>query len=275
MLTDYHVHLRPDDDLRPAAEEAFTPANVDRYLEAAGEAGIGELGVSEHVHRFRDALGIWTHPAWEEQARDDLDAYCEFVRSTPLRLGLEMDYIPGAEDRTASMLEAHDFDYVIGSVHFVGEHAVDDDEFDIWTSGKGPDQIWKRYFEMVGEAARSGLFDFLAHPDLVKHWGFDRPQPQRDLRFHYEPAVAAIADSGVAVEVSTAGLRKPVDEIYPSGPLAEMLVDAGAPFVLSSDAHTPGHIGHEYDRAVESMREWGIAEVATFERRVRTMEPLG
>jgi histidinol-phosphatase (PHP family) len=186
-----------------------------------------------------------------------------------------MDFIPGAEDRTATLLDAHDLDYVIGSVHFVGDRAVDHDAFDIWQGGKDADQIWQRYFQMVAEAARSGLFDFLAHPDLVKKWGRGRPQPLQDPRFHYEPAVEAIAESGVAVEVSTAGLRKPVGEIYPSAALAEMLVDAGVAFVVSSDAHVPADVGHEYDRAVETMREWGIDEVATFERRARTMEPLG
>jgi histidinol-phosphatase (PHP family) len=164
---------------------------------------------------------------------------------------------------------------VIGSVHFVGDRAVDDEEFDIWQTGRSAEEIWTRYFEMVAEAARSGLFDFMAHPDLVKKWGRTRPLPERDLRFFYEPAVEAIAETGVAVEVSTAGLRKPVGEIYPSPALGEMLVDAGAAFVLSSDAHDPAEIGHEYDRAVEVMRDWGIDEVATFSRRARRMEPLG
>ena len=79
MLTDYHLHLRPDEDDTPP-ERYFTADNVDRYLEAAEDAGIAELGVSEHVHRFRQALELWRHPFWEEQALDDLDAYCEFVR---------------------------------------------------------------------------------------------------------------------------------------------------------------------------------------------------
>lgn len=275
MLTDYHVHLREDGDMRPGFEEAFTSANAERYLTAAEAAGIAELGVSEHIHRFAQALGIWNHPFWEENATDDLAAYCEFVRSTPLRLGIEMDFVPGAEDRTAALLDAGEFDYVVGSVHFVGDAAVDDGDFDIWTSGKSADQIWARYFEMVGDAARTGLFDFLAHPDLVKKWGSGRPQPERDPRFHYEPFVEAVADTGIAVEVSTAGLRKEVGEIYPAPELAEMLVDAGAAFVVSSDAHTPELVGHEYDRAVEAMRSWGITEVATFRDRERTMEPLG
>ena len=274
MLTDYHVHLRPD-DLGSTAAEYFTEANAERYLEAARDAGIEELGVSEHIYRFEPALRIWRHPFWEENAVDDLDAYCEFVRTTPLRLGIEADFIPGAEDRIASILDPHDFDYVLGSVHFVGERgAVDDDRYDVW-EGTDADEVWSRYFAMVAEAARSGLFDILAHPDLVKMWGSGRPQPQRDVRFHYEPLVEAVADTGVAVEVSTAGLRKPAGELYPSAALAEMLVDAGAAFSLSSDAHEPGHIGWEYAATVETMRAWGISEVAVFEGRERRMEALG
>jgi histidinol-phosphatase (PHP family) len=275
VLTDYHVHLREDDDMRLGGEEAFTDANAERYLAAAGDAGIAELGASEHIHRFTQALEIWRHPLWEQNARDDIDAYCEFVRSTPLRLGIEMDFVPGAEDRTATLLDRCGFDYVIGSVHFVGERAVDDAEFDIWATGRSPDEIWRRYFEMIAEAARSGLFDFLAHLDLVKHWGRERPAPERDPRFYYEPAVEAIAEADVAVEVSTAGLRKPVAEIYPAPALAAMLVEAGIPFVVSSDAHNPGLVGHEYDRAVETMRGWGIDQVATFAGRRRKLEPLG
>jgi histidinol-phosphatase (PHP family) len=274
MLTDYHMHLRPDDSDSPP-EAWLNEENVERYLEAAEEAGVGELGVSEHVYRFADALSIWRHPFWEENARDDLDAYCDFVRTTPLRLGIEMDFVPGAEDRTANLLDAHDFDYVVGSVHFLGDVAVDHDGYDAWRREGDPDRVWRRYFELLAEAARSGLFDILAHPDLVKVWGPERPAPERDPRFHYEPAVEAIAESDAAVEVSTAGLRKPVGEIYPAPAFAEMCVEAGAAFSLSSDAHVPEDVGYAYDRAVEYMRGLGIGEIAAFERRQRRLEGLG
>ena len=241
----------------------------------ARDAGIEELGVSEHVHRFTDALDLWRHEWWQQNALDDLGAYCEFVRSTPLRLGIEMDFLPGREDRTAELLGAHPFDYVVGSVHFLGDRAVDHDGWDVWDGAGDPDAVWQRYFEALAEAAGSGLFDILAHPDLVKVWGSGRPLPERDPRFHYEPAVEAIAASGIAVEVSTAGLRKPVGELYPAPAFAAMCVDAGAAFSLSSDAHVPEHVGWEYAAAVETMRGWGIGEVAVFERRERRMEPLG
>jgi histidinol-phosphatase (PHP family) len=275
VLTDYHLHLRADDDDAPPERRAFTAGNVDRYLAAAADAGIEEIGCSEHVYRFRPALDLWRHPFWEEQARDDLDAYCDFVAASPLRLGLEVDFVPGAEDRTGSLLDRYGLDYVVGSVHFIGELAVDHDGWDIWERRGEPDEIWRRYFETVAEAARSGLFDIIAHPDLVKIWGRARPQPQRDLRFFYEPAVEAIAESGVAVEVSTAGLRKPVGEIYPAPQFAAMCVEAGAVFALSSDAHAPEDVGHAYERAVSEMRDWGVNEIATFELRRRGLEPLG
>jgi histidinol-phosphatase (PHP family) len=273
VLTDYHLHLRPDEADTPP-ERFFTAENVDRYLAAAAKVGISELGVSEHVYRFRQALELWRHPFWEEQARDDLDAYCEFVRGTSLKLGVECDFVPGAEDRTANLLEARDFDYVVGSVHFVGERAVDHEGWDVWEGKGDPDEVWRRYFEALAECARSGLFDILAHPDLVKVWGAARPLPERDLRVFYEPAVEAIAESGIAVEVSTAGLRKPAGEIYPATAFAEMCVEAGASFALTSDAHLPEQVGFAYDRAIEFLAGLGVREICVFERRERRLEPL-
>jgi histidinol-phosphatase (PHP family) len=135
--------------------------------------------------------------------------------------------------------------------------------------------VWRRYFETVAESARSGLYDVIAHPDLVKVWGASAPRPEGDLRRYYEPAVEAFAEAGVAVELSTAGWRKPVGEQYPSREFLEMLVDAGCPLALSSDAHVPDQLGHEYDRAVELLGSLGVGEIAVFERRERRMEALG
>jgi histidinol-phosphatase (PHP family) len=275
VLTDYHLHLRPDDDRTPVHERWFTESNVERYLKAAGAAGIEELGVSEHVYRFRQSLELWRHPFWEQQATDDLDAYCDFVRTTPLRLGLELDYVPGAEENAAELLAGRDFDYVVGSVHFVGDAAVDMEEYGIWAQEQDPDRVWHQYFEAVAIAAGSGLFDILAHPDLVKIWGRAQAGPDHDLRHYYEPAVEAIANSGIAVEISTAGLRKPVGEIYPAPAFAEMCAEAGAPFALSSDAHTPEQVGYEYGQALALLGSLDVTEICVFERRERRLEPLG
>ncbi len=279
MLTDYHLHLRPD-DLDATAAEYFTSANAERYRAVASERGISELGVSEHVYRFVQVLDVWRHPFWIANARDDLDAYCAFVREhTDLRLGIEADFVFGAEDRMANLLEAHDFDYVVGAVHFVRDEAVDMEDYSVWGTGparlKSAEEIWRRYFQTVGEAARSGLFDVMAHPDLVKFWGAERPRPQGDLRRYYEPAVEGIAEGGVAVELSTAGLRKRVKELYPAPEFLQMCVEAGVPVALSSDAHRPEDVGADYGHALEMLERLGVDELSVFEHRARRLEPIG
>ena len=276
MLTDYHLHLRPDDP-GTAAERYFTPANAERYRAVAEERGIGELGCSEHIYRFAQALDVWQHPLWRESATDDLDDYAGFVREqTDLKLGIEADFVAGREDRLATLLDGHDWDYVVGSVHFVGEHAVDHDGYEVWDHrSQRPDELWRRYFATLGEAARTGLFDILAHPDLVKMWGARRPVPEGDLRRFYELAMDGIAQSGIAVEVSTAGLRKPVGELYPAPAFLEMCVDAGCPVALSSDAHVPADVGRDYERALELLDSLGVRELAVFTGRERRMEAIG
>lgn len=280
MLSDLHVHLRPD--AHPSTpEQYFTTKNAEAYRAAAGDRGITELGVSEHIHRFEQALDVWQHPFWRFSARDDLDAYCAFVREeTDLKLGIEADFVPGRENRLAELLEARDWDYVIGSVHFLADRGVDAQysetgtNWDVWDGAGSADEVWTRYFQTLAECARSGLYDVLAHPDLVKVWGPARPMPERDLRFFYEPAIEAIAESGIVVEISTAGLRKPVGELYPAQAFLEMVADAGNPVALSSDAHQPEHLGYGYAEALELLKDVGITELSTFDRRTRRAIPI-
>jgi histidinol-phosphatase (PHP family) len=278
VLTDYHLHLRSD-ALEASASEHFTAANAARYRAAARARGIEELGVSEHIYRFSQALQVWRHPFWVEQARDDLDAYCAFVRGqTDLRLGIEADFVPGREEQTAALLASYQFDYVVGSVHFIGERAVDMvgmPEYDAWERAGGPEEVWQRYFAMLRDAAASGLFDVLAHPDLVKVCGPAHPRPAGDPRRYYELAVEGIARSGIAVEVSTAGLRKPVGEIYPAPEFLQMCVAAGAPVSLSSDAHSADEVGADYDRALKLLAQLGVSELCVFEGRTRRLEAIG
>jgi histidinol-phosphatase (PHP family) len=150
-----------------------------------------------------------------------------------------------------------------------------DDETDVWRHEHSPERVWRRYFETLAASARSGLYDIIAHPDLVKIWGNARPLPDTDPRRYYEPAVEAMLDAGVAMEVSTAGLRKPVGEVYPARAMIELAVEAGVPIALSSDAHLPDQLGFGYDRALELLGDCGVTEIAVFERRERRLEPLG
>jgi histidinol-phosphatase (PHP family) len=276
VLTDLHVHLRKDEPNTPASE-AFTTGNVDRYREVAEERGIAELGVSEHIYRFRQALSVWEHSFWRAEAKDDLDEYVGFLRDyTDLRVGIEADFVPGREDRLQNLLDQTELDYVVGSVHFLGDRAVDHDGYDVWeTNAHRPDNVWNRYFDTLGEAAGTGMFDILAHPDLVKVWGPQRPYPEGDLRRFYDRAMEGIAETRPAIEVSTAGLRKPVGELYPATAFLEMCLEAGCPVSLSSDAHEPAHVGYGYEKALEVLDSLGVRELAVFEGRERRLEPIG
>src|SRR5216117_4173958 len=162
MLTDYHTHLRPD-RTDATADAFFSEANVVRYLEVAQERGIEEVGFAEHVHRFREALDVWRHPFWEANATDDLDRYCDFVLEMKaaghrVKLGIETDFIPGREGRIEALLEGRPWDYVVGSVHFIADRAVDHAGYDAWRESDA-DAVWSEYFSALGAAAESGLFD--------------------------------------------------------------------------------------------------------------------
>ena len=151
-------------------------------------------------------------------------------------------------------------DFLLGSVHWLGEQAVD--------AGEGLSDA-APYFAALAAAAENGHFDVLSHLDLVKIFGL-RPDPEL-----HDGIVDAIAASGVAVEVSTAGLRKPVGEIYPGPELLARLRECGVPITLASDAHLPSLVGEDFGLALEAAREAGYGTVTVIESRPAYQEPLG
>jgi histidinol-phosphatase (PHP family) len=275
MLTDYHVHLRPDTPDTPS-ERHFTAANADRYRTVATERGIAELGVSEHVYRFTQALDVWDHELWRESARDDLDAYCGFVREeTDLRLGIEADFVPGREDRMAGLLEDRPVGLRPGLHPLPRDRALDYDRFDVWTRAESADKVWRTYFTWLGEAAGSGLFDILAHPDLVKHWGSERPWPEKDLRYYYELAMEPIAASGSPWRCPRPACASPSARSTPPGRSSRWWWTRATP---SRSARTPtpsDQLGHGYEQALELLDQVGVTELAVFEERRVRLEPIG
>ena len=178
----------------------------------------------------------------------------------------------------ANLLEAREWDYVVGSVHFLGDGARRPTTTTTsGTAAQSPERVWRRYFETLGEAARSGLFDILAHPDLVKVWGRARPRPDGDLRRYYELAMEAIAESGVAIEVSTAGLRKPVGEIYPAPRVPrDVPRRRHARSRCPATPTCPSTSATATTQALELLDGLGVdASSRVFERRERRLEPIG
>ena len=163
------------------------------------------------------------------------------------------------------------YDYIIGSVHRVDSEEVDrasnQEIYEKWDTY----DLYDAYYEIVREAALSGRFDVLGHPDLIKIF---RHFPERDITGMLEETADAVAESGIVVDVNAAGLRKPVGEVYPSREFLTMFHRRGVPIILSSDAHAPEEVAAGYDESLKLVHDVGYREVVTFKDRGRGTLPL-
>ena len=264
MIVDYHMHLRaPDESIEHTVDA------VERFVERAGERGIDEIGFTEHVYYFERTRALWSMPYHLERCVYDIEPYVEAVveakrRGHPVKLGIEVDYEPGREEETAEALDPYPWDYVLGSIHFLDGLGIDAEPSLV--DSVGAEQAWSRYYETLSSAARSGLFDSLAHPDLVKFHG-------DEIDWDWEGVARSL--DGVAIEVSSAGLHKPHGKLYPSPAFLAAARAEGVPITLASDAHIPENVGRDLDRAVGHARDAGYETVTVFDRRQSRQEPLG
>lgn len=256
MRTDYHMHT-------PLCGHA---AGAPRdYVLAAQQAGLVEIGFSDH-NPMPTQFDDW------RMAPNQLPQYVELIGEVqrefshyPIRLGLECDFIPGFEGHIENLAAAADWDYLIGAVHYVTpDWDIDNPKHLKRWQEQSVEEIWKAYFAAYTKMVESCLFDFLAHPDLVKKFGH---RPEGDLSRFYSETLDAVAEAGVVLEVSTAGLRKDVREIYPNRDFLVAACLRHIPIVINSDAHSPEEVGYEFDRAYALVREVGYTEVMRFEKR--------
>jgi histidinol-phosphatase (PHP family) len=267
VIVDYHIHLRNE-----RGEIAHETRSVDPFVEAARAAGVDEIGFTEHVYYFRQTRSLWTVPYHVERCVYDLEAYVQAIveareRGLPVKLGLEVDYVPGREEETRRLLEPYPWDYLLGSIHYIDGLGVDSEPRLI--DQVGVEEAWRRYFHTLADAANSGLFDSLSHPDLVKIFS------ARAEAFDYGPVVDAIARSGIAVEVSTAGLHKPVGELYPNPDFLGACRKQGVSVTLGSDAHYPDVVGRDFSLARELLRSSGYETITVFEQRRASQQRIG
>jgi len=284
VLTDYHMHLQPD-GVEPRERQAegweadgghLSATWIGRYVARARARAVQEIAITEHVYRFTEAHAWLDDPFWREESTEDADAYCEAVLAArdeaglPVLLGIEMDWLAGRTAEIAAFLDGRPFDVVLGSVHFIDGRAIDDPTADDrdWLP---VEDLWTRYLEQLTAAAASGLYDVMSHPDLPKVFGRRIPAHLDGL---LDDAVAAIAEAGVAVECSSAGLRKPVGELYPEPGLLARFRRAGVPVTLSSDAHAPQDVARDFATAVAALRGAGYETITRFSKREPTQVPL-
>jgi histidinol-phosphatase (PHP family) len=261
---DYHSHT-------PLCHHA--EGDPEAFVARALAVGLTEYGVSEHAPVLPEPFDDW------RMAEADLPRYFEWIGRAraaaagriPVRAGLECDWLPGCERWIESLAGRHEWDYLIGSVHYLGDWDFDNPHrLERW-EGRAVAEVWADYWKSYVAMVESGLFDIVGHPDLVKKFGH---VPAGDLDRFYEPVIDAIAAAGCVIELNTAGWHKPCGEAYPAPRFLELAASAGVPLVISSDAHEPGHLGRDFGRA----REWALAagfrETVLFEGRRRRTEAL-
>jgi histidinol-phosphatase (PHP family) len=263
----------------PASYHNHTPlcrhasGEPEEYVEAAIAAGVTEYGISDHAPQQPEPFDSWRmseadwpdYVAWIERAKRHA------AGRIPVRCGLECDWLPGNEAWIHELAARMDWDYLIGSVHYLGTWDFDNPDLVSLWNARDVDKVWAQYWAAYTQMAESGLFDILGHPDLVKKFGH---RPVGDLSRFYEPAIDAIAAAGCAIELNTAGWHKPCAECYPSREFLELAASAGIPLVLSADAHVPDDVARDFPRAIDLARACGFRETLLFEARRRRVEPL-
>ena len=257
--TDYHMHSTFSDG-RSAPEE---------YIETALSADMKEIGFSEHLTLFRDPEDWNMDPAKVHEYTDHLVTLRKSTDRIKIRTGLEVDYFEGKEDAIRSFLKPLELDYVIGSVHFMGEKTVDfGPQF---YEGKDFDTLFGSYFELVCHAVESELFDIIGHCDLIRIFGY---KPSFGPEKYYRKLAAAMKKHDVAFEINTNGRNRPLADFYPDRRFLGIFHEENVPVCVNSDAHMPARVGQYFDEAYELLRYIGFTEMAVFEKRVRKMIPF-
>lgn len=257
--TDYHIHSLYSDG-RDAPEE---------YIAPAISAGLKEIGFSEHLTLFKEQQEWNMNPGNISTYLNNIETLRKNNGEIIVRTGLEVDFFAGKEKETEAFIKSIDLDYVIGSVHYLGEKTVD--EGPEFYTGKNFDRLFESYFEQVCKASSSGLFDIIAHCDLIRIYGyqsFSDPEPL------YRKLANTMKLSNVAFELNTNGRNRPLADFYPDRKFLHIFREENIPVCVNSDAHMPKRVGQYFDEAYDLLRSAGFKEMAVFEKRKRQMIPF-
>ncbi len=257
--TDYHVHSSFSDG-RSVPEDYIAPAEA---------AGLSEIGFSEHLSLFKnnedwnaDPINISSYISYIENLRNN-------TKNIKIKIGLEVDFFAGKEKDTFAYLNSLPLDYIIGSVHYLGEKTVDaGPEF---YKEKSLDRLFESYFKSVIAASASGLFDIIGHCDLIRIYGY---KSSSDLTPLYRELAKTMKDHNVVFEVNTNGRNRPLADFYPDRKFLHIFREENVPVCVNSDAHMPSRVGQYFEEAYELLRYTGFTEMATFDKRVRRMVPF-
>src|ERR1700704_5269705 len=260
LFSDYHMHPQGH-RVQPFTQELLQP-----WVDAARQRGLRDIAFTDH-DRYHAGVDF-----------DEIDKLRERNPDMKIRAGLELDNDPTSSAAGRKWVEKSwdKLDFVLGSVHYLERP---DQMFDSVPAGAEPfagrdiDKIYADYFRRVREVAETGLVDCLSHLDLIKIHGH---RPNSRIEDLIAETLDLIATRGLAIELSTAGWRKPVNELYPSDEIIRLALAKGIPFTTASDAHSHAQLGENFDRLAGKMSILGVSEVCVYEkhkRAIHTLEP--
>ena len=268
-MIDYHVHERHSRDAATAL--------IPDYIAVAEAQEIKEIAFTNHFITIGPDVDI-------SIKEEEIPEYLEDVRSaqdeTKVKLlaGLEVDYFPGQERRLESVLKNHDFDFILGSTHYInGVDIGSRTQAEGFFQGRAIRKAADEYYMMWKRAIESGLFDVMAHPDYWRKYlhFFGKNAGWGDYGSVVIEALESAAKEGVGIEVNTAGVRAGTGHFYP---LQEFLLaahEAGINTVtVGSDSHNAGTLGDHLDEAVKQLKSVGFTNLTTFEDRKKTLVPI-
>lgn len=238
------------------------------------ELGLDQLGLSDHMPLLH--VDPATYYPGMAMPMEQLPEYVEeclmlkekYKHEIDIRVGLEGDYIEGYEEQIEAIINEYPWDYVIGSVHFLGEWDISDSrQLDNW-EGKDRLAVFEKYYDAVKKAARTGLYDYIGHIDVIKRFKF---LPDQDVWYLEKEALDTVKACDLAIELNASGLRMPIEEMFPGRRMLTYCYEQGIPLTIGSDAHHPDRLSQYLDQAIEQLKEIGFDQLATFKARERTM----
>ncbi|NUU59255.1 histidinol-phosphatase HisJ [Paenibacillus agri] len=273
MHIDYHTHHE---------RCGHAVGKLEEYVKRGIELGLEQMGLSDHLPLIHVdpasyypemAMPLSELPCYVEECLSLKERYRGII---DLRVGLEADYIEGYEEQIRELLSPYPWDYLIGSVHFLGEWDITDFRQVHGWEGKDPLDVYRKYYDAVRKSALSGLYDIIGHMDVIKRFGYgpQSPEGRAEVKELERSALQAIAKSGIAMELNASGLTKPCAEMFPAEHVLQEALALGIPLTLGSDAHDPAKLGEGLQEARRLLWETGFRELAVFEGRKRTFVPF-
>lgn len=261
MLVDYHTH-----------NSLCKHANgvMEAYVRHAVSIGLKEIGLSDHTpmpDNWDLSVRMTEEQFWNEYAPTVKTLREKYQDRIMVKFGLEGDFMPGTEQWVKEFNAKSDFDYVIGSVHYLDDWGFDNPQFVANYDARDVNEIYDQYYDRIKRSAESGLFDIIGHCDLVKKFGH---RPTKAMEEILRETFKVVKQSGMAVEINTSGLRKPVKEIYPSETILNILSEYDIPLTLGSDAHTPTDVGRDFHLAKQLVERYGKGKISLFTKRQRS-----